>query len=57
VPLGYWIFGGILCFGALAASILGERPGYPAKWSKRIFATGAAICWLVSFSIIILRID
>ena len=56
LPLGYWIFGGFLCFGALVACILGERPGYPQKWSKMIFGAGGTVCWLVALSIIILRI-
>jgi hypothetical protein len=56
VPLGYWIFAGLLCFGVLAAAILGERPGYPATWTKRIFAVLGTVNWIVALSILILRI-
>lgn len=56
MPLGYWIFGGFLCFGALIATILGERPGTDAKWTKRIFATLGGVCWIVAFAILVLRI-
>ena len=56
MPLGYWIFAGLLCFGVAAVSVLGERPGYPATWTKRIFAVLGTVNWIVALSILILRI-
>lgn len=56
MPLGYWIFGGLLCFGVVAVSILGERPGNPERWTRGFFGAAGAVCWIVALSIMILRI-
>lgn len=56
MPVGYLIFGGLLCFGVVAVSVLGERPGQPERWVRHIFAAMGSACWIVAVSTLILRI-
>jgi hypothetical protein len=56
MPVGYLIFGGLLCFAVSAVTVLGERPGRPAHLTRRVFAAAGTGCWALAVSILILRI-
>lgn len=53
MPLGYWIFGGVLMLAVAAANALDDRA---PKWVTKLAGGAGVACLMVAGSILILRI-
>lgn len=53
MPLGYWIFGGLLLLAVAAANAIDDRA---PKWVTQVAAVGGAVCWAIALCVLILRI-